>query len=215
MLADRLYVTKQAVSKWETGKGLPDTTILPTVSKELEISIDELMGEQPQIKRKKWWILPLILVLDLMLLTIIPIINAIQERNAYDEYALKLESILEINLPVRGRFVSESFPEWTAYGNLFEIQQMSYFVFSDTSERDNFEHILFSSTEWRQYFSDEEKELIPLGLQNYLLVGNYFFVWNASQDEPFVSCDINLSCQYLFMIYQSEYHRLIVFEYTQ
>ncbi len=43
-LADRLGVSRQAVSKWECGESLPDTDNLITISKLYGISLDELVG---------------------------------------------------------------------------------------------------------------------------------------------------------------------------
>lgn len=43
-LADKLGVSRQAVSKWECGESLPDTDNLITISKLFEISLDELVG---------------------------------------------------------------------------------------------------------------------------------------------------------------------------
>ena len=43
-LADRLGVSRQAVSKWECGESLPDTDNLITISKLFEVSLDELVG---------------------------------------------------------------------------------------------------------------------------------------------------------------------------
>lgn len=43
-LAQRLFVTKKAVSRWETGRGLPDVSLLPKISEVLGISIDELFS---------------------------------------------------------------------------------------------------------------------------------------------------------------------------
>ncbi len=50
-LAERLAVSDKAVSKWETGKGLPDIALLETVAKVLEVSIAELMNGQ-QVNNK-------------------------------------------------------------------------------------------------------------------------------------------------------------------
>ena len=48
-LADILNVSNRTVSKWETGDGYPDISILPELSAKLEISIDELLtGEKPE-----------------------------------------------------------------------------------------------------------------------------------------------------------------------
>ena len=43
-LADKLYVTDKAVSKWERGVNLPDLTMFESLSTELNCSIVELLG---------------------------------------------------------------------------------------------------------------------------------------------------------------------------
>jgi len=43
-LAQKLGVTFQAVSKWETGQTIPDTTLLPDLAIALNVSIDKLLG---------------------------------------------------------------------------------------------------------------------------------------------------------------------------
>lgn len=43
-LADKLGVTDKAVSKWECGKSFPDVTMIGSISRELEISVDKLVG---------------------------------------------------------------------------------------------------------------------------------------------------------------------------
>ena len=43
-LAEKLGITFQAVSKWETGQTVPDTTLLPALAHTLGISIDKLVG---------------------------------------------------------------------------------------------------------------------------------------------------------------------------
>lgn len=47
-LAQALGISGQAVSKWETGKGLPDTALLPALAGILEISIDRLLTGSEQ-----------------------------------------------------------------------------------------------------------------------------------------------------------------------
>ena len=44
-LADELLVSNKAISKWETGAGLPDIAILPTLATELGVSVDDLVFE--------------------------------------------------------------------------------------------------------------------------------------------------------------------------
>lgn len=42
-LADKLGITNRAVSKWETGKSIPDVSIMLELCDELEISVNELL----------------------------------------------------------------------------------------------------------------------------------------------------------------------------
>lgn len=55
--ASKLFVSKQAVSKWETNRSYPDINLLPQIAEMLNISIDELIGKKilkiAQIIRKK------------------------------------------------------------------------------------------------------------------------------------------------------------------
>ena len=43
-LAEKLNITFQAVSKWETGQSIPDTMLLPEIAAALKISVDKLLG---------------------------------------------------------------------------------------------------------------------------------------------------------------------------
>lgn len=43
-LAEKLNITDRAISKWETGKCLPDVSIMPELCKELNITLNELLS---------------------------------------------------------------------------------------------------------------------------------------------------------------------------
>ena len=43
-LAKKLNVTDRAISKWETGKGMPDSAIMLDLCNELKISVNELLS---------------------------------------------------------------------------------------------------------------------------------------------------------------------------
>lgn len=66
-LADRLGVSSKAVSKWETGKGLPDITLIESLAGALGISVPELMSGDAvtnkniaaNLLRSKFYVCPL------------------------------------------------------------------------------------------------------------------------------------------------------------
>ena len=43
-LAEKIFVTSKAVSKWETGRGFPDISLVEGLSKALDISVIELLS---------------------------------------------------------------------------------------------------------------------------------------------------------------------------
>lgn len=51
-LAAYIGVSKASVSKWETGATYPDITLLPQLAAYFDISIDELMGYEPQMAKE-------------------------------------------------------------------------------------------------------------------------------------------------------------------
>ncbi|MBQ1233296.1 MAG: helix-turn-helix transcriptional regulator [Clostridia bacterium] len=42
-LGERLHVTNKAVSRWETGRGLPDSSLLLPLAEELGVTVDEIL----------------------------------------------------------------------------------------------------------------------------------------------------------------------------
>ena len=65
-LAQRLFVSAKAVSKWETGKGYPDISLLEPLAAALYISVIELLNGQSVTNRNraanmlrgKWYVCP-------------------------------------------------------------------------------------------------------------------------------------------------------------
>ncbi|SEG07536.1 DNA-binding transcriptional regulator, XRE-family HTH domain [Eubacterium ruminantium] len=45
-LAEKLCVSRQAITKWESGKGIPDVENLKTIAKVLNVSIDFLLDDE-------------------------------------------------------------------------------------------------------------------------------------------------------------------------
>lgn len=69
--ADKYGVTYQAVSKWETGKSLPDITILKEICKDYNLDLNELLGSKKNNKKNKVLVIGLIILLLIISLFII------------------------------------------------------------------------------------------------------------------------------------------------
>ena len=52
-LADFIGVTKASVSKWESGKSIPDVLLLPQIAAFFDVTVDELMGYQVRLSREQ------------------------------------------------------------------------------------------------------------------------------------------------------------------
>lgn len=48
-MARRVNITRQAISRWETGETQPDTQMLKVLSKEFDVSINTLLGSPRQL----------------------------------------------------------------------------------------------------------------------------------------------------------------------
>ena len=67
-LAEKLNVSRQAITKWENNKGIPDISNLIAISDEFCLSLDELIKDDVNVKKKiisdssakKWHILVIV-----------------------------------------------------------------------------------------------------------------------------------------------------------
>ena len=73
--AEKIFVSRNAVAKWETNRGYPDIQNLITISDVFGISLDELIKEDNNVKNKiiaessskKWHILVIIYLITIIL----------------------------------------------------------------------------------------------------------------------------------------------------
>lgn len=49
-LAEKLQITNKAVSKWETGDGMPDIQLLTPLAKELGVTVDEILNGEEKVE---------------------------------------------------------------------------------------------------------------------------------------------------------------------
>ena len=81
-LADKYNVTYQAVSKWENGKNMPDTYLIRQISKDFNVSLDELFdGEYKEENKKEKNNSKIIISLIILFLILIVLIIILITRN--------------------------------------------------------------------------------------------------------------------------------------
>ena len=51
-LTERLKVSRSAIARWESGKGIPDIGNLIAISREFDISLDTLIKEDERLEKK-------------------------------------------------------------------------------------------------------------------------------------------------------------------
>lgn len=92
--AKKYGVTYQAVSKWETGKNIPDISILKQICKDYKISLEELInGEEKSNPNKHLFIIAFILI-AIITISVIVLIASLNTKK--DEFEFKtLSSISE------------------------------------------------------------------------------------------------------------------------
>lgn len=74
-LASKYNVTYQAVSKWETGKNMPDMALIKQISKDFNVSLDELFeGGYKRKERKRKYLIPIFIFVIIMLILVITFI---------------------------------------------------------------------------------------------------------------------------------------------
>lgn len=82
-LADKYNVTYQAVSKWENSKNMPDTSLIKQMSKDFNISLEEMFdGEFKEHKnKKKYFVFGLISIIVILIIISFVIIFRPKEEN--------------------------------------------------------------------------------------------------------------------------------------
>lgn len=83
-LAEKLGVTYQAVSKWETGKNIPDISILCSISEKFNIDIEELLTGKKTKEAKQTF--KKVLIIITILLTSLLIFTYIYYKNKPYEF---------------------------------------------------------------------------------------------------------------------------------
>lgn len=222
-LASRLFVTKQAVSKWESGRGYPDHETLPLISEVLEISIDELMGKImdkvetkksniEKAKLKKKFILMGATLGAILIVSIILTFLFTSTTYRGIKKLSELENTINVYLPSRGKLETYYYNNWSKYDSFITISEMGYIVFSKEKEVKLLENDLQSNSYWINYTINLD-EIIPYQALIYTTVCDYYMVYNLDLNEYNQLPSESGKYNYIFLCYQKENKRLIYFEY--
>ena len=138
-LADRYNVTYQAVSKWENGKNLPDKSLIKQMSKDFNISIDDLFeGEysKKNLKKKNIYIISLTII---FITIIIGIVLLIINKNDNDSFEFKTLSANCSNFNISGSIA------YNDSKSSIYISNVSYCGGDDTEEYSNIKCTLYEN----------------------------------------------------------------------
>lgn len=84
-LATKYNVTYQAVSKWENGKNMPDTALIKQISKDFNVSLEELLDGKYKTKKipKNTWLIIIGSILIVLITTLTIIILITTQNNTF------------------------------------------------------------------------------------------------------------------------------------
>ena len=208
-------MTKQAISKWETGKGYPDASTLPAIAEMLDISIDQLMGTSEQRNMKRVTQIFKISLISAVLLALIIILAVPLIRNYNNAQSIKeIEEEINFDLPKYGDITSSDLENWEVYGNTIPISIMSYIIFENDKTLIEFEEEISMSSEWINEVSNDLLILIPNEIQSYLEIGDKFRLLNISSSGINELPSTVGEYEFILLIYQNDYQRLLIFEYS-
>ena len=201
-LANKLYVTKQAISKWENDKGIPDVSLYQSISNLLDVSIDELMGnEKKSVKKKNYLIISLIGVAVLLLLITITIVIINNNSKTITDKKIieKTENYLGTKLPKIIEYNYIDFESWQKYNNPNELY---YFVFKN--------EIINVDQTWMSELPENIKDNLPLIATEYLKTSDYYKIVNTkNKDINHIEIEPNKYNCYILYCLQISNKRLI------
>jgi transcriptional regulator with XRE-family HTH domain len=214
-LADKVFVTKQAVSKWENDKGFPDISLIQPLSEILGVSVEQLLGARIEtVKPKK--IRPMVLGLLLFGIALLGFLILMEIIPYYQvqDYVKTIETSTGVDLPSGKEFEEFDFQDWTLYGNTISVAQMGYVVFEDDRSTIFFEEALITDEKWMSTLGEDLSGELPPEVLRYTQNGDYFLLYHPEGGEYGQLSSESGEERYFFLVYQTENHRLLFFDFT-
>ena len=203
-LANKLYVTKQAISKWENDKGIPDVSLYQSISNLLDVSIDELMGnEKKSVKKKNYLIISLIGVAVLLLLITITIVIINNNSKTITDKKIieKTENYLGTKLPKIIEYNYIDFESWQNNNSSYP-NELYYLVFKN--------EIINVDQTWMSELPENIKDNLPLIATEYLKTSDYYKIVNTkNKDINHIEIEPNKYNSYILYCLQISNKRLI------
>ena len=112
-LAKKLSITKQAISKWENGRGLPDIEMLKQLSNVFEVNVDDLLngGAKEISKTKRNFIITLVIII--LIISVILFFRLIGHNNfefnsiASDNDSFSIKGVMAYNNEKKSIYISD------------------------------------------------------------------------------------------------------------
>lgn len=202
--AKRLNVTYQAVSKWENCKNIPDLSILKQISKDYNVSLDEILDGDYYKKQKSKKIIMIFLMIATCLMIVVLSIFFLNNRN--NDFEFKTLSSSCNNFTIHGS-ISYNYQKSAIF-----ISNIDYCGGEDNTKYDSIECILYENNESAQnkissYIYDKEEKItleeflkqVTFSIDNYNQVCKTYnkdslsLVINAKLEEKTINYNIPLS----------------------
>jgi len=204
--ADKLGVTYQAVSKWETGKNIPDIVILSQISRDYNVSLDEILNdsEETSFKKKtknKFYLLIILITIIIVFFSLMFFLN-----KKDNDFEFKTLSTTCDNFTISGS-ISYNYQKSAIF-----ISNIDYCGGEDKTEYENIECILYENENNNQnkissYVYNEKTKItleeflkeVSFSIDNYNHVCNTYIegslnlVINANKANKTVTYNIPLS----------------------
>ena len=140
-LAEKLGVSSKTISKWETGKGLPDISLLQPLAQALGISVIELMNGQPiannnisaNLLRGKFYVCPVCgNVIHAMGSAVVSCcgitLPALEAEEPDDDHAITVESVEDEHfITVHHPMTKQHFISFVAFVTCDRVQMVKFY----------------------------------------------------------------------------------------
>ena len=214
-LAEKLYVTKQAVSKWENDRGLPDIETYKDLSRLLGVSVDTLLGlEEKETQKKSNSKVLLVIILSMVLLVgIVIAILAIINKPKEDEYETLKQALIEkteeelgVTIPSVKEYNYIDYSDWIIAGNSMLPRNIYYFIFEN--------EVIAIDYTWIRSLSNELIDSIPVNLGEYPEICEFFKIIDLTTGEiNIINLNDDRVHSYVLYCLDIEYNRLIVISF--